>query len=229
MSKVLVPARSPDDWRELLADPDKHWRKEYSAWAIAHSWQSAKGFPPTVAKVLGTSPTDAVRDAEPLLVLPEHKVPLPGGVRASQNDVWVLARSTSSGELLSIAVEGKVAERFGSESLDEWLRGASPGKLERLEYLRQQLGLPAELPGGIRYQLLHRAASAVIEARRFNAGHAILLVHSFSDGDMWFDDYAEFAGLFGVNPAPDTVHAAGRIGSLYWHVGWVRGDPTFLT
>ncbi|MFA7012304.1 MAG: hypothetical protein WC202_05045, partial [Desulfobacterales bacterium] len=43
--------------------------------------------------------------------LPEHKVPLPGGSRSSQNDIWVLARS--KGQLISIAVEGKVSETFG--------------------------------------------------------------------------------------------------------------------
>jgi hypothetical protein len=36
------------------------------------------------------------------------------------------------------------------------------------------------VPDAIRYQLLHRAASVVIEAERFNASYAVLPVHSFS-------------------------------------------------
>ena len=48
-----------------------------------------------------------------------------------------------------------------------WLSGsrrASAGKLERLEWIRQILGLPQELDGGIRYQLMHRTAAAATEA-----------------------------------------------------------------
>jgi hypothetical protein len=131
VSKVLIPADHTEDWKRLLADPEKQWKPKFSAWAIAHSWQSADGFPQNVAAVLRRSAARALSDAEPLFVLPEHKVPLPGGLRASQNDVWVLAKSAGSGELLSIAVEGKVSERFGSESLEEWLRDASPGKQGR--------------------------------------------------------------------------------------------------
>jgi len=47
-----------------------------------------------------------------LLGIPEHQVSLPGGSTASQNDIYVLAKS-SRDELISIAVEGKVSEPFG--------------------------------------------------------------------------------------------------------------------
>jgi hypothetical protein len=48
----------------------------------------------------------------------------------------------------------------------------------------------------VRYQLLHRTASAVIEAERFGARHAVMLVHSFTEENLWFDDFAEFASVF---------------------------------
>ncbi len=60
------------------------------------------------------------------------------------------------------------------------------------------MGLNEPVPGAIRYQLLHRAASAIIEAKRFGAPHAIMLVHSFSQTHEWFADYAAFAKLLGV-------------------------------
>ncbi|HTE43450.1 MAG TPA: hypothetical protein VK629_21705 [Steroidobacteraceae bacterium] len=45
---------------------------------------------------------------------------------------------------------------------------------------------------------MHRAASAIIEAQRFNADHAGMLVRSFSQSDEWFQDYAAFAELMGA-------------------------------
>ena len=33
---IRVPARGVNDFRALLADPEKHWKPEYSAYEIAH-------------------------------------------------------------------------------------------------------------------------------------------------------------------------------------------------
>jgi hypothetical protein len=71
-------------------------------------------------------------------------------------------------DLAVMMVEGKVDESFGP-LLEEWLRDASDGKRERLAFLQSTLGIETELPGRIRYQLLHRAASPVIEAMRVGA------------------------------------------------------------
>ena len=76
----------------------------------------------------------SLRDLTPLLSIPEFKVPLPGGVRPSQNDLFVLARGTNG--LVSIMVEGKVRESFGP-TLGEWRGAASPGKKSRLQFLLQ--------------------------------------------------------------------------------------------
>ena len=35
MSKILTPTTSPLDWKALLADPEKHWRSDYSAMSAA--------------------------------------------------------------------------------------------------------------------------------------------------------------------------------------------------
>ena len=61
-------------------------------------------------------------------------------------------------------------------------------------------------PGdSIRYQLLHRAASAMVEARRFNAAHAMMLVHSFSPSDEWFDDYTGKPSFSGLRKLPTKI------------------------
>src|SRR3546814_407772 len=107
MSKIYIPTSSAEHWAQFLAEPVKHWRQGFSARTLAYSWQEANGFPAEVAAVLA----DQFPSLELLLALPEHQVPLPGGSRPSQNDVWALARSQD--QLISIAVEGKVSESFG--------------------------------------------------------------------------------------------------------------------
>lgn len=220
---ILLPSSGPDDWKRFLAEPSKQWRPGYSAKTLAYSWESADGFPPEVKQALAQVPAFATLD--PLIVCPEWKVPLPGGSRSSQTDAWVLARTAES--LVSIAVEGKVSEPFGP-TLDEWLAGASDGKLKRLYYLLDVLGLHERPPGTIRYQLLHRAASAVIEAERFHAAHAVLLIHSFSQDNLWFDDFAAFAALYGRQVHPGQLSTASARGALPLHMTWVRGDKHFL-
>ncbi len=214
----FVPTAGIDDWRRFLADPDKHWRDNYSAKLTAESWEAAGGFPSSVEAALSRSPVFS--GIEFLCGFPEYKVALPGGERASQNDILVLARTLDS--LVSIAVEGKVDEHFDRILID-WAAAASNGKVVRLRFLLDTLGLPDTIPGTIRYQLLHRTASAVITARRFHARHAMLLVHSFSPADAHFEDYAAFLGLYGQNAKVGQVVTLAQLGDLSLHACWVRG------
>jgi hypothetical protein len=111
-----------------------------------------------------------------LLALPEHKVPLLGGNRDSQNDVFALIRY--GGATCAATIEGKVNEPFGP-TVGEWLTAPSDGKLVRMRHICDVLGLAETPPAHIRYQLLHRTASAVIEAKRFKTDEAAMIVHSF--------------------------------------------------
>lgn len=224
MSRIYVPATSVEQWAPLLAEPVKHWRSGYSARTLAHSWQEAEGLPVEVRYAF--TAVEVFEGIDLLLALPEHQVALPGGSRPSQNDIWALARAGE--ELISIAVEGKVSEPFGP-TLDEWREGGSPGKAIRLAFLCAELGLSQVLPGNLRYQLLHRAASALIEAKRFGAAHAVMQVHSFSQAREWFDDYALFAGLLGVEVAVNQVMPVGLRSGVWFYVGWVCDDAQYLT
>lgn len=150
---------------------------------------------------------------------------MPGGSRSSQNDIWVLARS--EGQLISIAVEGKVSEPFGP-TVQEWQAESSPGKTERLAYLLSLLGL-SSVPDATRYQLLHRTASAIIEAQRFNAANAVMLVHSFSQSCEWFQDYAAFASLMGGSAAENSMVSVGARSGVSLHLAWVRGNASYLS
>ena len=159
---------------------------------------------------------------KPLIILPEHQVALEGGSAASQSDVWVLASHPFG--LASITVEGKVSESFGP-TLSEWSVDASDGKKKRLAFLLDVLGLQNTLPQTIRYQLLHRVASAALEAKRFHANLALCLVQSFSPTDEGLEDFEAFCGLFGVQVQPDKITKIGQYEGIPLYIGWVR-NPT---
>ena len=97
---------------------------------------------------------------------------------------------------MSTAVEGKVSESFGP-TIGEWFKEPSSGKERRLSYLCEQLEVGFPPDGQVRYQLVHRTASAIIVAIRFNAPDAAMVVHAFSPSDEWFDDYAAFLKMSG--------------------------------
>ncbi len=151
--KILIPSDGPQSWQGLLADPDKQWRDGYSAKMLAESWERAQGFPSEIRDLLASSPEPALAEATPLIGIPEYQVPLPGGSRPSQNDLFVLAAAGAS--LAAIMIEGKVEEPFGP-TVAEWLTDASADKQERFTFLQEKLGLREPPDGNIRYQLLHR-------------------------------------------------------------------------
>lgn len=226
MPKFFAPADNPADWQRLLAKPDLHWKTGYSARSLAYSWTEARGFPAEVQTVLEQSAATCLHDLEFLLGIPEHEVPLPGGRRPSQNDVFVLARGSDG--LVCIAVEGKVSESF-DRPVDERFAEPTPGQTTRLNFLLKLLELKRDQVGTIGYQLLHRTASAILEARRFGAAHAVMLVHSFSQELAHFDDYAAFAGLYQQTAEANLFTEAGRIGGVTLYLGWVVGNPEYLT
>ena len=223
MTKIYIPSSGPGDWKALLADPEKHWARGYSARSLAHAWENSDGFPTEILNVLRQSA--ALRRIEPLLIFPEWKVPLPGGRTSSQNDVWVLAKSDSG--LVSIAIEGKVEESF-DKTVGEWKVKASKGKQVRLVYLSEVLGLSDTLPDSIYYQLLHRTASAVIEAERFGATQAVMIIHSFSPNNRWFEEFKAFVTLFKADAVIGILTTVEARNGLPLHLAWVHGDVRYL-
>jgi hypothetical protein len=225
MNKIFIPTRSPEDWKSLLAEP-KHWKTGYSAKALAYCWQEANDFPECVKSVFRKSGIDLFQNIELLLAFPEYQVVLPGGARPSQNDVFILARGND--QVVSIMVEGKVSEPFG-KTIAEWRKDNSKGKEKRLKFLLGELGLEEnEQIGIIRYQLLHRTASAIIEAKKFKARNALMLIHSFSRSNEWFDDYSRFLYLFGVSAEADALVFAKSINGIDLYFGWVKGNQRYL-
>jgi hypothetical protein len=221
MSRFFIPANSPEDWKPLLAEPDKHWRDGYSAKLLAYTWQQSDNFPKSVRDVFRKCGIPLFRNAKLLLAFPEYKVPLPGGKRASQNDIFILA--IGNGQLVSITVEGKVAESF-DKTVSEWKHASEykEGRQKRLEFICATLGLGEKQVEHIRYQLLHRTASAIIEARKFDARNALMLVHSFSQNSEGFSDYCQFLELYGLKGEIDSIVFAKNVKNVNLYLGWVK-------
>lgn len=215
---ILVPTNGPDDWKRFLADPEKQWKRGYSAMAAALSWESEKGLPRELQELLGGS-------VELLLAIPEHKVALPGGQRESQCDVFALARVGS--DTIALAVEAKVNEPFGP-TIGEWLTNASPGKVERIRFICDLLGLQKTPPEHLRYQLFHRTASAALEANRFKTDRAAMIVQSFSPEHRWFEDFAAFVALFEQVAEPGKACGFNLPSGRPLILGWAVGSSHFL-
>ena len=210
-----------------MAKPNKQWKTGKSAKALAHSWEKSDGFPPEVKKVFDESGFGVLKEVDLLRGDVEYVVPLPGGAAGSQNDILVHAKSDSN--RIVIAVEGKVSEDFGPR-VKSWIKKISPksGKPKRLQFLKEKLEIEDSDVNKIRYQLLHRTASALIEAERFGASSAVMLVHSFSQEDQHVEDYKQFVGLFGAKGDVNTVSYAGNKNGINLYLAWVRGEERFL-
>ena len=231
MGKFFVrskQAAGPEDWRVGLAKPNKQWKTGKSAKALAHSWEKSDGFPPEVNKVFDESGFGVLKEIDLLRGDVEYVVPLPGGAAGSQNDILVHGKSDSN--RIVIAVEGKVSEDFGPR-VKSWIKKISPqsGKPERLQFLQERLEIESRNVRAIRYQLLHRTASALIEAERFGANCAVMLVHSFSQEDRHIEDYQGFAELFGTSGDVNKVSYAGKKNGIDLYLAWVRGEERFLS
>ena len=220
MTRFHTPAPGLAPWQAALADPEKHWKDGKSAKELARSWVAAerteRGLPPKVAALLDTDP--ALAGATLLFGIPEHKVELTSPGRPSQNDLWAILRTDAG--LVSMTVEGKSGEPF-DRTIGEWLKDASPGKVERLRGLCQLLDAPGDAPPGLRYQLFHRTASAIIEAKRWGITTAVMVVHSFGGkaDEEGRRDYEAFGDWLGMTMG---VVRSRRIPSrIELNLGWV--------
>ncbi len=218
--RLHVPLLKPEDVIPHLAKPDLHWKSGYSAQELAITWsQSSNDFPSAVRATLSTVPEYA--GAELVDGFFEREIELGSPGRNSQADLLVFAGLRQ--ELGVIAIEGKVNEAFG-ELVKDW--NTTPGKQVRLERLVQTLGLDVADAGGIRYQLLHRTASAIYEAKRYRCRHAMMLVHSFSLSHRWFEDFAAFASLMSQPVGiPGSVSIAKMCEGISLRLAWVADSP----
>lgn len=176
MPPIYRPASGPKDWRSLLADPARSLKTGYFERAMAHAWEETVSSPPEIRKALAAHFN---ADIEPLCVVPEHKVAMPGcAAGPSQNDVFMFACIDPVPDV-GVA-EGMVKGSFDG-TIGEWINGSSAAGQTRIEGLCPLLGLVDSPDPGLRYQLLLRAASAILEAELFGADHSVILAEAQPD------------------------------------------------
>jgi hypothetical protein len=223
----LCTTRGVGNWRDRLANPDRQWRRGFSALETAVSWEAAgKGsgwLPEPIAHVFRST---AYERPELLVAIAEHKVVFDGTGGDSQCDVWALLKTPVG--TLSMSVEAKAREGFGDghQALGDWLlAGDSERSLQnrqsRWDSIRKNLP-PAEGADGypeVAYQLLHRCAAAVKEAERFGLQHAAFVVQAFGSPDESFQQFARMCHVMGVSAERDRLHVA-AVGAISLGVGW---------
>jgi hypothetical protein len=202
--RLAVPALEPEDVIRHLGKGVQHWKGGYSAQSLATLWHRANDYPPRVRKMLETSPV--FRRATLVDGFFERSTELGDGAHPSQTDLLTIARVAD--RLAIIAIEGKADESFGP-LVDAWLKKKGRRKA-RLDLLRDILGTTVT-DVTLRYQLFHRSAAAAIEAERYCANKALLLVHSFSTKQSGLSDYKRFLEALGVADQGVAEHIVGPV------------------
>jgi hypothetical protein len=225
VKRIFVPTKSGSDWQGLLAKPKLHWKKGASAMTAAAAWEDAGGdLPEEIVSALDSSGDNALRGLRLLAAFPEWEVSLEGGETASHTDVLALARNEKG--LCVIAVEAKVNEDFGPPLRDK--RAEVPtGQHKRLDYLHSLLRV-SHFADLIRYQFLHRTASALLTARQFHAQAAVMLVHSFGDKPNLRADFDAFCNALGTKQLSFEVYVAPAFGSPLLYLVWCSGNYKYL-
>ena len=227
MNRLCIETRGICNWRDRLAKPDTQWKRKFSAFETAVSWENSSrspaGLPEPIAELFRGS---IFGEATLLLGIAEHKVPLVGGLADSQCDVWALL-STASGHV-SLSVEAKANEPFGqgNQSLKDWLAAGESEKSrqnrrDRWEHIVDHL--PSALPDAyslVPYQLLHRCAAAVIEAKRFSVPNAVFVVQAFQSPDESFEAFSRFCQAVNITAERGQMQMA-TVEGIRLGIGWV--------
>ena len=218
LGRIHLPIERPEAVIPHLGSPG-HWQPGRSAKSAADLWFASNGIPASVRQVLATS----VDYSEAVLVdaFLERRVDLGDGERPSQTDVMAIIQA--HGKLAVLAVEAKVDEPFGP-TVSEWLGQAKDDgnkRQARLSMLCDLLGLNASEIGAIRYQLLHRTASAILEAKRYCTDSAAMIVQSFCPKQSWLADFQAFVAAMGLGEiTPGVMSSTKECSGVKLQLGW---------
>jgi hypothetical protein len=216
LPRIAVPLLKPEDVIPHLGKPT-HWKQGRSAKAVADTWFHANDIPARVRAVVDQAPE--LTGAELIDAWLERCTDL-GDRRGSASQTDLLAVLGIKDELAIMAVEAKMTESFG-QLVSEWIGNGSEGKEDRLQKLCDLLGLDRASVGDLRYQLFHRTAAAILEARRYRARKAVLMVHSFCEEATGLSDFLAFFERMGVKGCGrDALSEPAYIGDIVLWAGW---------
>mgnify|MGYP001563460589 CR=1 FL=1 len=205
-----------DDWIEVVSA--KNYRENFSAFECANRWSDVKTqFPEPIGSILRECPFPELTDLAIRQIYAEFPVWLDTHSTPSKNDLMIFTEAPGNRKV-TIAVEAKCEESF-SEQVKVWVRkmdkpiprrqrklfnapgNAVPRKLRRLAFLNEVLCLNVGVDSPVRYQLLHRLASAILIARQTFAEATVMLVQAFTDSPRNFEDFRYFCSLLGFENA----------------------------
>lgn len=217
LPRLALPVRQPSDVIPHLGKPT-HWKQGRSAKAVADSWFFANGIPAPVMAILAKS--EALAQAELIDGFVERQTDLCDG-RGTPSQTDLLAVVAVGDELAIVGIEAKVDESFGPY-VAEWIADGGAGKEARLSNLCTLLGLDRSNVADLRYQLLHRTAAAVLEARRYRATKVVMIVQSFCPNATGLTDFKSFAARLGCAFADrDALSESMQIDRKTFWLGWV--------
>lgn len=220
LSRIAVPLLKAEDVIPHLGKPT-HWKQGRSAKAVADSWFRANDIPPRVRAVLEQSPEFS--GAELIDAWLERCTDL-GDRRGTASQTDLLAILGIGDELSVMGVEAKVTESFGP-LVSEWIAEGGEGKEDRLQRLCALLGFDRRNVSDLRYQLFHRTAAAILEARRYRARKAVMMVHSFCPVATGLSDFTAFFERMGVaGVGRDLLGGPVRVGEVDLWVGWASDE-----
>ena len=168
---------------------NRAWLPEMNDAALAavDRWEAVKGVPPEISEILGA-------DAKLGYAVPGLIVPIPGDPGPSRCDVFAL-----------VEIEKKVGgigvfatdDGFG-ETVRDWQKGVAADGKGRLGTVCRTLEVQAQQTEGLRYQLLHRMAAAILKADERRAKFVGLIVQSFFHEQKGLEDFKAFCALLGA-------------------------------
>lgn len=218
---IYIPEKEIEDWKELLADPDKQWKDGYSAKELAKYWHGKNEIPKEIHQLIHKGVNIPRDDIEIIFAIPEYKVDIPGGNRPSQNDLFLLLKTGASTGVMMI--EAKCMESFGP-IVGDWKNDEelNNGKKTRLDYLSKLLEINGKNIDKIRYQLLHRTASAIIMAKKIKCDFAIMAVQSFRFSEESFNDYTSFLELLALDARKNGICGPIIISGIPTYFCWIQ-------
>ena len=112
-------------------------------------------------------------------------------------------------------------------SVKKLLSVAKPnsGKPTRLEQLCRLWRVEQAAIAHCRYQLMHRPAVAVLEAKRFRASAALFVVHAFGDNGESLADYSTWRSALGISTEENGLQYAGEYDGIPLWMAWVASEP----
>ena len=194
-----------------------HWKEGRSAKCLIDSWWASNDIPASIRRMLDEAPE--WRDVALIDAFAERCTDLEDG-RPSRSQSDLLAIVGLARRIGVLSIEAKVDEGF-DKTVGEWIGDGSQGKAIRLAKLMALLGISASSVERLRYQLLHRTAAAVLEARRYRANQAAMIVQSWCPGRSSFGDYLAFCCALGLpEPAANQLTAPVSVGEVQLRLGW---------